>query len=501
MRIFRIAAILSTAALTCCDLAPIYRPPNFVVPASYQGSGPWQLAHPQDTLPRGDWWTAYSNPTLDDLEAKIPDNPDLLAEQQAFQQARDLAAEAEAGLYPQIGLNGNPSQNRQSVHRLFRSPTSTAPLVEPSVQVDAAASWEIDLWDRIGNEATSRKRLAQAEAANLASLRLSLQAELANAYITLRGLDQQAKVYQQTASTYQTALNITQMRLSDNIGSAIDVDRAQTQLSSARALLQDITAQRALAQHAIATLVGQSASTFTLPPQQDTPLRVPQIPAGIPSALLQRRPDIAAAERAMAAANAEIGVARAAFYPNISLSGLAGMQDSGFNLVSLPNAVWSIGSAIALPLFEGGLRRAELDFAKSAYTQTCDQYRSVVLVAFQQVEDQLSLNDLLAKEAKEDRQALSASSRAQALSLQLYTAGAGNFLDVVVAQVAAFQAQTGQVGIDIRVQQASVNLIRALGGGWSGTDLPTEQQIRPFNPLRLSANQTRNPSSRSETPP
>ena len=210
---------------------------------------------------------------------------------------------------------------------------------------------------------------------------------------------------------------------------------------------------------------------------------MPQIPSGVPSDLLQRRPDIASAERAMAAANAEIGVSRAAFYPNISLSGLAGTEDSGFNLISLPNAVWSIGSQIALPLFEGGLRKAELDFAKSSYAQTRDRYRATVLSAFQQVEDQLSLNDLLTKERALDKQAADASGKAQALSLQLYTAGVGNYVDVVIAQIALLQAQTTQIGLGSRYQQVSVNLVRALGGGWSTEQLPGERQIRPFDPL------------------
>ncbi len=496
-RVAQAAAAVLAASLACCDLAPVYQPPKYVLPASYQGAGPWQIAHPQDKIARGSWWERYGNPVLDQLEARLPNNPDLLAEREAFTQARELAAEAESGLYPQIGLNGFASNNRQSPQRLFRSYTSTSPLVEPSVQVDAEANWEIDIWDRIGNQAKYQKNLAQAEAAYVAFVELSLQAELANAYITLRGLDQQGKLYQQSVATYQTGLNITQARLAGKIGNSLDVARAQTQLSSTQALFEDNAAQRALAQHAIADLIGESASTFTLPQQQDTPLTVPKIPAGLPSDLLQRRPDIAAAERDMAAANAEIGVSRAAFYPNISLSGLAGTQDRGFNLISLPNAVWSIGSQIALPLFEGGLRRAELGFAKSAYAQTRDRYRSVVLSAFQQVEDQLSLNDLLAKEAIQDQQAFQAAGQAQTLSLQLYTAGAGNYLDVVVSQVTALQAQTSQVGIDARVQQASINLVRALGGGWSAAELPTEKQIRPFNPLipgdGLNANRDSHP--------
>ncbi len=484
-QVARAAAALLASGVACCDLAPAYHRPATVIPASYQGASPWEVAHPQDGISQDSWWVSYGNATLDALEARLPQNPDLQAEQEAFFQARELAAEAESGLYPQIGVNFQPSYNRQSPQRLFRSPTSSAPLVEPSVQVDATASWEIDIWDRIANEARSRKRLAQAEAANLALVMLSLQAELANAYLTLRGLDQQTRLYEQTMAFYKTALNITQARLADKIGDELDVTRAQSQYSGAAALLYEGLSQRALALHAIADLIGVPATGFLLPPQQNTPLLSPDIPTGLPSALLQRRPDIAAAERNMAAANAEIGVARAAFYPNVSLSAVAGTQDRGFNLISLPNAMWSVGSAIALPLFEGGLRRAELGFANSAYQQTRDRYRSVVLSAFQQVEDQLSLNGFLAKEAAEDRRVFAATARAQNLALQLYTAGVGNYLDVVVAQVTAFQAATGQLGIDIRQQQASVNLVRALGGGWTARDLPRETQIRPFDPLAV----------------
>lgn len=478
-----VTAALAVSALTCCDLAPVYQPPVYAIPDSYQGTSPWEIAHPGDDIPRGAWWTSYGNPTLNDLESKVPDNPNLMIAEEAFVQARELAAEAEAGLYPQIGVNGQASQNRQSPTRLFRAPNSTAPLVEPSVQVDAAASWEIDIWDRIRNEATSRERLAQAEAANLAAVKLSLQAELANAYMTLRGLDQQALLYRQTAAFYRTALNITRARLGDQIGNELDVARAEAQYGGAVALLYESAGQRAVALHAIAVLIGVSANGFTLPTQQDIPLILPNIPTGLPSELLQRRPDIAAAERYMASANAEIGVARAAFYPNISLGGVAGTQDSGFNLFSLPNAMWSIGSAIGLPLFQGGLRRAELGFANSAYQQTRDQYRSVVLSAFQQVEDQLALNDFLAREAAEDKVVFTASARAQKLALQLYRTGVGNYLDVVVAQVTLFQAATTQLNTDIRVQQASVNLVRALGGGWNAKELPTEKQVLPFDPL------------------
>lgn len=482
-RSFRCAAALVVAVLAGCDLAPAYRVPDQMLPASFKGSGPWQVAHPQDRIARGPWWVAYGNPALDRLEAQLPRNPDLLAEREAFLQARDLAAEAEAGLYPQIGSQFMASTNRQSVNRLFRAPTSNGSLVEPSVQLDGTADWEIDIWDRIGNEARARKRLAQAEAANLASLDLSLQGELADTYLTLRALDQEAEVFRQAIGFYQLGLRITQLRLAGKIGNLLDVERAQSQLSSTQALLTELVAQRALAEHAIADLVGVPASGFSLPSQRDTPLVLPQVPAGVPSGLLQRRPDVAAAERAMAAANAEIGVARAAFYPNVSLNGIAGSQDQGFDLFSAPNAMWSLGSAIALPLFEGGLRRAELQYARSAYVQTRDRYRGVVLSAVHQVEDELSLNDQLAKEVVQDQQALAAAGKVQSLALQLYQAGADSYLDVVIAEGSALQSGLGQLGVTLRAQQASVDLVRVLGGGWDATELPREKQILPFDPL------------------
>ncbi len=479
-----IAAAFAVASVTGCDLAPHYMQPEYAVPDTYQGAGPWQIAHPLDHIQRGFWWTDFGNATLNDLETQVPKNPDILAEREAYLQARELAAEAESALYPQIGLNNQLSQNRQSPQRLTRSFTSTSPLVEPSAQIDAQASWEIDFWQQITNQARARKGLAQAEAANLASLELSLQAELANSYIALRGLDQQAQLLRQTVGTYETALSITRSRLAGKIGSALDVDRAQTQLSTSRGQLEETLAQRALALHAIADLIGVSATGFTLPPQQDSPLKVPHIPTGLPSELLQRRPDIAAAERDMAAANAEIGVARAAFYPNVSLYGLSGIETAGIDVFNLPERMWSIGSAIDLPVFEGGLRRAELGFADSAYRQTRDSYRAIVLGAFRDVEDQLSLNDYLAKESIQDAQAARSSAQAQQLSMQMYVAGATNYLEVVVAQIAAFQAANSGLSIDIRVQQAAINLIRALGGGWSAELLPPEEAILPFDPLK-----------------
>jgi outer membrane protein, multidrug efflux system len=482
------AAAVSMGWLTGCDLAPQYHSPNFLLPASYQGAGPWQVAHPRDQIPRGPWWRAYGNPTLNDLETQIPYNPNLLAQRESFRQARDLAAEAASGLYPHLGANFLMSANRESPEQLWRSSNNTAPLTEASVEPSAAASWEIDVWKRIGNETRAQKHRAQALAADVAAVELILQAELANAYLTLRGLDQNARLYRNVINSYQKALDITRMRLSDKIGSQLDVARAESQLSSTRAQLNNIMGQRALAQHAIATLIGRPATSFALPPQDATPLHLPRIPTGMPSTLLERRPDIAAAERNMAAANAEIGVARAAFYPNLSLNAIFGIIDRGFNVFSLPNQTWSVGANVAQPLFEGGLLRARLDAANSSYRQTVDLYRYTVLTGFQEVEDQLSLNDWLAKEVAEDQRASNATSQAQNLAMQLYVSGASSYLEVTVAQVAYFQAASSQIGNMVRLQQASINLVRALGGGWTADQLPKEKDILPFNPLTPWAN-------------
>ncbi len=482
MRVPLLAACVIAGGLSGCDLAPAYHPPAMALPDSYQGSGPWHVARPADNVPRGPWWALYGNPTLDRLESELPQNPDLKSAAESFTQARDIAAEAESGLYPQLGAGYSMSENRQSVNRLFRSPTNF-PLEQSLVSADLAASWEIDIWDRITNAARARKRVAQSVAADLASLDLSLQAELADDYIALRGLDGDSAVFRRSIGFYGTAVSITRLRQADKIGSALDVGRARSQLASAQAALLDITARRALLEHAIASLIGVPASGFSVPPQQDTALTEPAIPAGIPSALLQRRPDVAAAERLMAAANASIGVARAAFYPNVSLGATAGFVARSFDLVSLPNSMWSVGMSLAEPLFQGGLRTAVLQQAKSAYAQTRDSYRATVLAADQDVEDQLSSVRLLSQEVARDQEAVTAAASVQNLALQLYTAGADNYLSVVVAQVTALTRGITKVDTQTRQLQASVNLIRALGGGWSTAQLPTAKQIRPFDPL------------------
>ncbi len=483
----RLAATLLLLGLASgCDLAPPYRPPHTLLPDSYAGSGPFRRADPADTLPRGPWWERFDDPLLDRLEQEATaDNPDLAGLYEQYVQARDLAAEARSGLFPQVVGQASTTDNRQSEHRLFRGGGGGLN-VQSSNQIEATASWEADFWDRLRNQTRQQKRLAQASAANLASARLILQAELASDYVGLRGLDSQDAVYRQAIGFYRKAVEITTLRLQGKIASALDVARAESQLDATEALESGVSGQRAVLQHAIAVLAGQNPSTFRVEPVDDARLTVPAVPTGVPSQLLQRRPDIAQGEREMAAANAGIGVSRAAFYPDISISLLGGFEDTGFSLASLPNSLWTIGAGSVLPLFEGGLRRAELQRSWSQYEQSVDAYRATVLSAFQEVEDGLTLTAQLQTEAQQQQQAVAAADRAQAMTLALYTGGLTNYLDAVVAQVTALTAQIAEVQVETARLQAAVSLVRAVGGGWSTADLPSENGVLPFNPVAVA---------------
>ncbi len=469
-----------------CDLAPFYNPPHYILPASWRGSGPFTLATPRDTLPRGPWWERFGDPLLNRLEEQlVAENPSLATMYDMYVQARDAAAIARSGLYPQLNINGQLSLEKESQNTPFRNPQSTVGLVAPNNIVQLAATWQPDFWLRIRNTERQQARLAQSSAALVANARLSLEAQLASNYFGLRGFDIQDAVYKQAVATYQTSVHITQLRLQGALAAGLDVARAQTQLSSTEALLAATLASRSVLEHAIAVLVGANPTTFSIPVQERDTLVNPTVPTGVPSELLERRPDIASAERQMAAANASIGITRAAFYPTVTINPSTGFQDTGFNLASIPNSLWSIGASAVLPLFEGGLRRAELQQSWAQFAQTRDNYRTLVLAAFQQVEDGLTLyGSLLAQTSSQD-QAVAAANKAQNLTEQLYVGGLITYLDVVVAQetaltaaIVAAQARTAQL-------QNTVNLILAVGGGFSTQDLPTERGVLPFDPVAI----------------
>ena len=479
-----VSVAIGASVLAGCQLAPSYDPPHLILPDSYQGSAPFRQANPDAALSlQVEWWTLFEDPLLNDYEEQLKRaNPTLQAAAETYMQARDLAAVAQSGLYPQLGLSASLSENKQSLHSLYRNGPGGLN-EDASNVVAAAASWEPDFWGATRNRAHESKRLAQASAADLAFAQLSLQAQLASDYIALRGLDAELELLRQSIVTYQRAVEVTRLRTEGAIASGLDLARALSQLRSAQAQETDTQLQRDQLQHAIAVLVGANPSSFSIRSVTELTLPTPQIPLGIPSQLLERRPDISSAERQMAAANASIGVSRAAFYPNVTIGLTGGFQDSGFNLLSLPNDLWTLGAGAALPLFEGGLRRAQLQSSWSQYAQTRDNYRATVLAAFQEVEDGLSQTQRLSAETVQQREASDQADLALSISTKLYQEGLDNFLSVSVAQVQALATRTGEIQIRTRQIQAAVAIIRAVGGGWSAQDLPDERQTLPFGPF------------------
>lgn len=462
------AALLAGGSLAACSLAPAYAPPalNAPLPAAYKELGPWTPASPADDAPRGDWWRVYGDATLDGLEQRVAAaNPDLAAALARYDQARAYAAQARAALVPELDAAGSATQNRQSAHRPLRV---GGPNAYDNDVLAGAVSYEFDLWGRVRNLVAAGKAEAQASAADVASVKLSLEAQLADAYLDLRGLDAQSKLLADTTDAYARALSLTEAQHEGGAVSGLDVDRARTQLQDARAQQADVAAQRALYEHEIAALVGVPASGFALPPLARLP-DPPQIPVSAPSLLLQRRPDIAAAERRAFEANAGVGVARAAFYPTLSLDATGGVQSAGgINLLQAANSWWTLGPAAAVALFDGGRRKAVVREARARFDEASANYRSTVLAAFQQVEDNLALCNKLADEAREEAIAVEAARQTEDLAMTQYRMGAVTYLDVVTAQTADLQAERAALSIATRRLQASVDLVRALGGGWSG---------------------------------
>lgn len=472
MKRLRWVALLLGTSVAACSLAPHYTIPAVSVPASYHPGAPWTVATPDDDQPRGDWWTMFGDPRLDALEAQVDGgNPTLAAALAAYDQSRAYAAEADAALLPALDVAGSATGNRQSAERPLRGAN------EPNQYGDntlaAGLDYEFDFWGKLRNRAAAGEAQAQASAADLATARLSLHAQLADTYFALRGTDDEIRILRNAADLYQRALDLVQARHSGGVASGLDLDRARTQLASAQAALSDMMASRALYVHAIASLIGIPAPSFTLPPLATAPAPVPMVPPGVPSTLLQRRPDIAAAERQAFAANRLVGVARAAYFPSITLDASAGFQNTGsVNLISLPYSTWTLGPQINWPIFEGGAIEAQVAASKAAFELASAQYRATVLTAFQQVADNLSLETDLARESAQQRQAVQSAEATQDLSLLRYQEGIVNYLDVVDAQSAALDAERGYAQLQTRRLQAAVNLARALGGGWSRDKLP-----------------------------
>ncbi|CAB3787966.1 putative efflux pump outer membrane protein TtgC [Paraburkholderia ultramafica] len=459
-----VATLISALAGGCSTLPP-YQRPSAEVPAQYAGAAPgWAQAAPADAAPRGPWWTVFDDPVLNQLEARIDVSNQTVRKAVAqVQQARSLVDYQRAGFFPTITAGVTQDRTRTSQNVEFRA---LAGKTIPDYAAGVSASWEPDLFGRVRDSVTGAQADAQASEADLEGVRLSMSADLAADYFALRSLDTQKKLLDDSVTAYAAALKLLQQQLANGAIDASAVAQATTQLEATRTQDTDIDVTRAQMQHAIATLVGEPASTFTLPPNGSnaTP---PAIPIGLPSQLLERRPDIAAAERRVASANAQIGVAHAAFFPDLVLSASAGLESTFFApWLTAPSLFWSLGSQLAGTLFDGGRRTATLHGATAQYDGTVADYRQTVLVAFQQVEDNLSALHSLADEADSQQRATTAADLSLRLTTNRFNAGAVSYLDVVTAQTIALTNQRIADQIAARQLESSVLLLKALGGTW-----------------------------------
>jgi NodT family efflux transporter outer membrane factor (OMF) lipoprotein len=440
---------------------------------------------PSDGELRQDWWTVFNDPVLNRLvDQAMAANPDLHAAAERFVQARDVMMQVRSQRIPQIGIGGRASNNRLSDNALFRPPNIDS--TQSSVIADGLASWEPDFWSAIRNATQVEVYRAEERAADYGLARLSLQAEIAADYFTLRGYDAQAAIYQQSIDLYRKSLKLVKAQFAGAIASALDVARVESLLYTTETQYAQIQGQRQVTEQALAILVNMAPASFNLDSVDELRVAKFTIPPTIPSTLLERRPDIAAMERRMAEANRAIGIARAAFFPNIRFRAGGGFEDAAFNLFNLGNAFWSYGSPVSLPLFQGGYRRAQLQRSWSAYRETEDLYRSTVLNAFREVENGLSLTNRLTLAAERQDAALGATFKTQNLTTELYQGGLASSLELIYAQVATLTARIALVQVKADLLRASVGLIRALGGGWNRKQLPSDDEIQPFGTFQYT---------------
>ena len=457
-------------ALGGCDFAPRYAPPAVAVPSKFKdeiaGGG---------TLPSsGMWWLAFNDPTLNNLQAQVDAaNPDLAAAVAANDAAVARANAALSSAYPQVDAVPHFLANKQSFNRPLRS--ATQPIYYGDNLIGAQTAYEVDIWGRVRDIVKAANATAEASADALADARLELHAELARDYVNLRGFDDQAKLLADTITIYRSALKLTQERLNAQIASPVDVDRAQTQLSSAEAQASELALNRATLEDSIAALVGKAAASFSVA-RSPRRLPAPTPPRAVPAYVLRRRPDVAQSERLTAAASEAIGASRANFFPKFTLLALGGTQDTKFRLFDAINLFGTVGPTIDFPLFDAGLRQAELEIAKAQFTQAAENYRSTVLRALKEIQDELSALRWLAEEYDQTTTAAVAARKAADLSLTLYRDGASSYLDVVTAQSAALDAERLAIALHTRQLVANIGLMLALGGGWSA---PPEPRAEP----------------------
>ncbi|SOE64010.1 efflux transporter, outer membrane factor (OMF) lipoprotein, NodT family [Burkholderia sp. OK233] len=471
-----VAAALATV-LAGCVVGPDYKRPAAEIPASYKEAAPgWKVAQPADQHDRGDWWTIYQDPQLNALEDQLNASNQTIAQfAAAYRQARALVGEARAAYFPTIGASAGATRSGNGSSSSGNSTTASSRSgISNSFNVQLDASWEPDLWGSVTRSVNSQKAGQQGAAADLANARLSAQATLAQTYFSLRALDSTQKLLDDTVAAYQKSLQLTQNQYAAGVAARSDVIQAQTQLQSAQAAAIDNGVQRAQDEHAIAVLVGVPASTFSIPPMPLT-ATPPAVPEQMPSALLERRPDIASAERKAAAANEQIGVAIAAFFPTLTLSATGGFQSSVFSqLLTAPSRFWTLGPQLAATIFDAGLREAKTEAARAAYDQNVATYRQTILTAFQDVEDNLASQRILEQEIVVQQQAVDSARQALAIVTNEYKAGTVGYVNVLTAQTTAFLAEQKLENIAGQRMVSSVGLVKALGGGWDASQMNRE---------------------------
>ena len=466
------AALLVATLSACMVVGPDYVRPTVITPDAYKENDGWKVAQPKDDLIRGAWWEIFGDPQLNALAAQVSvSNQNLAAAEAQYREAQALVREARASYFPTatIGIGANRSSQSTTIGG---GPTSQRTAVSDySLALDV--SWELDVWGRIRRSVESNQASAQASAGDLENARLSFQAALAQDYFQLRELDAQKQLLTATVAAFQKSLELTEGLYAQGVASEADVLQAETQLKTTQAQLINVGVQRAQFEHAIAVLIGKPPSDFSIPatPLAGTP---PAIPVGVPSELLERRPDIAASERRVAAANAQIGVAEAAFYPSVTLNASLGLESSSLaKLFTAASRFWSVGGSISETVFDGGLRRAQTDFARAAYDATVATYRQTVLTAFQGVEDNLAALRILEDESRVQGEAVKAAERSVVLTTNQYKAGTVSYLNVITAQTIALTNETTAVQLLGQRMTAAVLLVQAVGGGWNASNLPS----------------------------
>ncbi|MGF6150450.1 efflux transporter outer membrane subunit [Pseudomonas fluorescens] len=460
---------LSVLMLSACAIGPDYQRPTVAEPAQYKQADGWRQATPSDSLARGAWWELYGDQQLNGLVEKLNSANQTVAQSEAqYRQAQALVRSARGAFFPTVDLSAGKTRSSQGTGSSSSSLSSTNSGIRDTYNTQLGVSWEADVWGKLRRGLEADKASAEASFADLAAMRLSQQSELVQNYLQLRVIDQQKRLLQATVENYQRSLQMTENQYRAGVSGKDAVAQAQTQLKSTQADMVDLIWQRAQFENAIAVLIGLPPADFNLAETQNIPA-LPQVPLSLPSQLLERRPDIASAERSVIAANANIGVAKAAYYPDLTLSMSGGYSSSTYsNLISLPNRFWSVGPKLAMTLFDGGQRSAEVDRTEAAYDQTVAKYRQTVLDGFREVENYLVQLKVMEDEAAVRQEALDAARESLRLTLNQYKAGLIAYLDVVVVQATALSNERSVLSLQQSRLIASVNLIAALGGGWDG---------------------------------